>query len=112
MIAEAQTVLAPFENIPDSVNTPEIKIAVDEEHKFSVMQRLLDRADFSADNEMITLDGLRVNFADGWGLLRPSNTSPYLIMRFEATDATVLTQIQTAFREWITSVAPELALPF
>ncbi len=112
IIAEADNVLAPFANIPDSVNTPEIKIAVDDEQKFSLMQRLLDRASFSADNEMITLDGLRVNFAEGWGLLRPSNTSPYLIMRFEASDATVLTQIQTAFREWISSVAPELALPF
>lgn len=112
IIAQADTALAPFDHIPDSVNTPEIKIAIDEEQKFSVMQRLLDQAAFSADNEMITLDGLRVNFAEGWGLLRPSNTSPYLVMRFEATDNAVLTQIQTAFREWITSVAPELALPF
>lgn len=112
IVASATDALAPFANIPDSVNTPEIKIPVEETDKFHMMQRLLDGASFGDDNELITLDGLRVNFADGWGLLRPSNTSPYLIMRFEAVDDAVLSRIQSRFREWMMSVEPSLALPF
>lgn len=111
IIATADSPEAPFASIPNSVNTPEIKIEVDEIEKFPLMQRLLDQAVFT-DGELITLDGLRVNFKDGWGLLRPSNTSPYLIMRFEAQDDAGLSRIQQAFRAWILSVEPALALPF
>lgn len=112
ILAMAADVHAPFECIPNSVNTPEMKIEVDEAEKFPLMQRLLDQASFGEAGELITLDGLRVNFPDGWGLLRPSNTSPYLIMRFEAQDHAVLLRIQHAFRDWILSVEPALALPF
>jgi phosphomannomutase/phosphoglucomutase len=111
ILATAAHPEAPFANIPNSVNTPEMKIEVDESEKFPLMQRLLDQAVFS-EGELITLDGLRVNFADGWGLLRPSNTSPYLIMRFEAQNHAGLSRIQAAFRTWILSVEPALALPF
>lgn len=103
---------APFCSLPDSVNTPEMKIAVADEEKFDLMQRLMDCAVFATAKDILTIDGLRVNFADGWGLLRPSNTSPYLITRFEASNDNVLEQIQQRFREWILSVKPDLALPF
>lgn len=111
IIAEANNATEPFATIPNSVNTPEMKIQVDEAQKFGLMQRLLSDITFENHEELITLDGLRVNFADGWGLLRPSNTSPYLILRFEAESELVLTRIQNAFREWITRVEPGLALP-
>jgi len=101
-----------FAALPDSVNTPEMKIAVADEEKFGLMQELIDSADFASAKDINTIDGLRVNFSDGWGLVRPSNTSPYLVMRFEAINSVVLNQIQEIFREWILSVRPNLILPY
>jgi len=100
-----------FSQIPNSINTPELKISVTESEKFSLMQSLLERANFS-DASISTIDGLRINFKDGWGLVRPSNTTPYLIMRFEAINQSILENIQSIFRHWILSVKPDLILPF
>lgn len=101
-----------FATFPESVSTPELKVHINEEEKFTVMQQFIEKANFSTAEDILNIDGLRVNFADGWGLLRPSNTTPYLILRFEAINETVLKQIQTLFREWMLSVRPELTLPF
>ena len=101
-----------FAAIPNSVNTPELKVLVTEAEKFSLMQALIDRAQFTDTHELMTIDGLRVNFSEGWGLVRPSNTTPYLILRFEALNEVVLEKIQVLFREWMLSVKPDLVLPF
>ena len=101
-----------FASIPNSINTPELKVYVKEEEKFSLMKQLIDRARFTEASDMMTIDGLRVNFSDGWGLVRPSNTSPYLILRFEALDQSILDNIQRLFRDWMLSVRPDLVLPF
>lgn len=101
-----------FSRIPNSVNTPELKVSVAETEKFSLMQQLIAKAHFPQAKDIITLDGLRVNFAQGWGLVRPSNTSPYLILRFEALDDAALMQIQQQFKQWLLSVKPNLVLPF
>lgn len=103
---------AVFNRIPNSVNTPELKVFVAEEEKFDLMQRLISGANFSKDCDMMTIDGLRVNFQDGWGLVRPSNTSPYLVLRFEALNQKMLDDIQRTFRDWMLSISPELVLPF
>ncbi len=67
----------------------------------------------SFDNaEISDIDGVRVDFNDGWGLVRPSNTTPCLIARFEAKDEQALTRIQTEFRNLILSVNPDLKLSF
>lgn len=100
-----------FASIPNSVNTPELKVQVSDHEKFKLMQKLIANANFS-EAEVMTIDGLRVNFADGWGLVRPSNTTPYLILRFEAANQAVLERIQLMFKEWMLSVEPGLALPF
>lgn len=100
------------EFIPKTVITPELKIAVSEEEKFILMQKLLAEANFADALEMNQLDGLRVSFREGWGLVRPSNTSPYLILRFEAETKQALKKIQTTFRAWILSACPNLVLPF
>lgn len=102
---------AVFASIPNSVNTPELKVFIAEEEKFSLMQRLIDCANFT-EASLMTIDGLRVNFLDGWGLVRPSNTSPYLILRFEAIDQGMLDKIQILFKEWMLSVKQDLVLPF
>lgn len=100
-----------FASIPNSVNTPELKLAVAEDEKFSLMQLLIDKAEFG-EAELMTIDGLRVNFADGWGLIRPSNTTPYLILRFEAVNQVFLEAMQEKFREWLLSVRKDFKLPF
>jgi phosphomannomutase/phosphoglucomutase len=101
-----------FDKIPDSVNTPELKILVQDENKFRLMDRLIASANFNTAQQVMTIDGLRVNFADGWGLIRPSNTTPCLVMRFEANSQKVLEKIQDMFREFILAVEPGLVLPF
>ena len=101
-----------FSAIPNSVNTPELKISIPEEEKFSLMQQLIANASFANAKDVITIDGLRVNFFDGWGLVRPSNTTPFLILRFEAINQVILEKIQNLFREWMLSVKPDLVLPF
>lgn len=101
-----------FASIPNSVITPELRVAVNEEEKFQLMQTLVDNAAFNEADDVNTIDGLRVSFTDGWGLVRPSNTTPYLILRFEAVNEIMLQQIQKIFRKWMLSVKPDLALPF
>lgn len=101
-----------FAAFPNSINTPELKINVAEEEKFSLMQALIDRADFKEAKEIMTIDGLRVSFEHGWGLVRPSNTTPCLILRFEAINQGIMENIQTLFRDWLLSVKPDLVLPF
>ncbi|WP_298623957.1 phosphomannomutase/phosphoglucomutase [uncultured Legionella sp.] len=105
------TVSEQFKLIPNSINTPEIKIAIADEEKFIFMQQFSERADFP-EARVLTLDGLRVEFADGWGLLRASNTTPCLVARFEASDLEHLLQIQCAFKEQIQLINAELELPF
>lgn len=101
-----------FNSIPKSINTPELKIQVSEDEKFQLMKTLIDKAFFPDAQEVILIDGLRANFHYGWGLIRPSNTSPYLILRFEADTQEQLRKIQGAFRKWLLSVKPSLLLPF
>lgn len=112
LAAESQTSSEVFAKIPNSVNTPELKVEVREEDKFQLMASLQTAANFEDAQEIITIDGLRVNFARGWGLVRASNTSPYLVLRFEAEDETYLSSIQSLFKQWMLTVDPKLALPF
>ncbi len=108
---ENKTSSALFREIPNSINTPELKIYVEENEKFELMNALIQKANFTS-GENITIDGLRVNFADGWGLVRPSNTTPCLVLRFEADSETVLKRIQDLFRDLLFSVKPDLEIPF
>jgi phosphomannomutase/phosphoglucomutase len=88
-----------------------LKIVVSETEKFTLMAKLIKHADFANAN-IITIDGLRVNFADGWGLIRPSNTTPCLVLRFEAESEAILVRIQDVFRQFILGVNPNVVLPF
>lgn len=100
-----------FANIPDSINTPELKIYVEENEKGPFMKQLADQSNFEQAN-ISTIDGLRVNFSNGWGLIRPSNTTPCLVLRFEAETQAILEKIQTLFRENLLAVKPDLVIPF
>jgi phosphomannomutase/phosphoglucomutase len=91
----------PFSAIVDSlpryVSTPEIRIEATDEDKFRIVEELA--REFSREHEVITLDGVRVLFGDGWGLLRASNTQPVLVLRFEARTRERLQEIEGIFRE-------------
>ena len=100
-----------FASYPALVSTPEIKIPVGETRKFPLMDKILKHADF-ADGKMILIDGLRVEFADGWGLVRASNTSPALLLRFEATTKKRLQEIQALFKALIHTADTSLDLNF
>lgn len=108
---EDQDIDTLFEALPNSVNTPELKIFVSDAEKFKLMDKLIASANFAAA-QIMTIDGLRVNFADGWGLVRPSNTTPCLVLRFEAESEKVLEKIQAVFRQFLLAASPDLVLPF
>ncbi len=100
-----------FATLPTSIVTPELRIAIAEADKVSFMSNFIRQADFPGASQN-TIDGLRVDYVDGWGLIRPSNTSPYLILRFEAKTQAFLQQLQDKFRQLIQQINPELNLPF
>lgn len=103
-----QTADQRFDKYPVTVTTPEIKIQTTEDHKFAVMNALADTADFG-DGRLTRIDGIRVDFSDGWGLIRPSNTSPVLSLRFEADSEEALNRIQTEFQTQLQKVDGSLA---
>lgn len=100
-----------FAEFPENPSTPEINIAVTDEAKFGVMEALKGKASF-ADANVITIDGLRVEFADSWGLIRASNTTPCLVARFEGKTPQALTEVQDKFQKLLQSVDPQLKIPF
>ena len=100
-----------FEALPDSFNTPELQINFDEGEHYKFMNKFINEAKFEGA-DIVTIDGIRVNYADGWGLVRPSNTTPCLVLRFEANNENTLAEIQNKFREQILSVDNTLKLPF
>jgi len=103
---------AALEGLPDAVATPELHLELAEGENFELMERLKATARFENAREVIALDGLRVEYADGFGLARPSNTTPVIVLRFEADDEAALERIQDAFRRAILAVKPDAALPF
>ena len=100
-----------FAELPEGFSTPELKINMAEGENLAFMQQLLD-GNFFADGEIVTIDGLRVDFPDGWGLVRASNTTPALVVRFEADTAEGLTRIQEQFRSVLLGLEAGLELPF
>jgi phosphomannomutase/phosphoglucomutase len=100
-----------LDKLPPSVSTPELFIPVDEKDKFDLVAMLREHLHFE-QARLNYLDGIRADFAWGWGLIRASNTTPSLGLRFEADTAAELAHIQDLFRTAITALAPELKLPF
>lgn len=95
--------------LPNSINTPEINILIAENEKFTFMQQLLQNADFP-NAKIITIDGLRVEFPDGWAIVRASNTTPCLVLRFEADNPESLQRIQQQIKQILLKVKPDLCI--
>jgi len=98
--------------LPDSLSTPEINVTSDVESPHALIDRLVATAEFPGAAEVIRIDGLRVEYADGFGLARASNTTPVVVFRFEADNEVALKRIQGEFRRVLAAAAPRLTLPF
>lgn len=100
-----------LESLPAGVSTPEIKVEMDEGEHFEFLEKFRKQARFE-DARITTIDGLRADFPDGWGLVRCSNTTPCLVLRFEGDDEAALERIKDAFRTQLRTVDPDISLPF
>jgi phosphomannomutase/phosphoglucomutase len=112
ILARSADVNAPLKALPNSPSTPELNIKMAEGEPFTLIDKLKAQGKFEGATEIITIDGVRVEFADGFGLARPSNTTPVVVLRFEADNAAALERIQAGFRAAITAVWPGIQLPF
>ena len=97
--------------LPNGVSTPEIKVDAPDGDPHAFVERFRAAARFEGGRSS-TIDGLRVDWPDGWGLVRASNTTPVLVLRFDADSKAALQRIQAAFREQLLALKPDLVLPF
>jgi phosphomannomutase/phosphoglucomutase len=109
--ADTRTSAEVFGQLPDSINTPELNVDMNEGENFKFIDDLMSKANF-AGGKITTIDGLRVDFPNGWGLVRASNTTPSLVIRFEADTQEALRTIQDQVRQQMAAVKPDLTLPF
>ena len=100
-----------FAELPESVSTPELQMEISREKGAGLLADMADQTPFP-DAKLVTMDGVRAEFRDGWGLVRLSNTTPSMVFRFEADSQEVLEKIQGMFRERLLALDPALALPF
>ena len=98
--------------LPDAIATPELNIACAEDEQHALIEKLRATAEFPGAVDVIRIDGLRVEYRDGFGLARASNTTPVIVLRFEADDTPALARIQGEFRRVLTAVKPGIVLPF
>ena len=112
ILSRSADVSAPLKSLPDSPSTPELNLKMAEGEPFALIDKLKAEGRFAGATERITIDGLRVEYPDGFGLARPSNTTPVVVLRFEADNAAALARIQDDFRAAIRGVWPGVKLPF
>jgi phosphomannomutase/phosphoglucomutase len=103
---------APLEALPQDVSTPELKLEMEEGQPFTLVQALQEQGQFPGATRVVTIDGVRAEYPDGFGLARPSNTTPVVVLRFEAQPAEALARIQGDFRRELAKLAPDATLPF
>jgi phosphomannomutase / phosphoglucomutase len=103
---------AVLDALPDAVSTPELNIACAEGEPHALVARIGETETFPGATDVIRIDGLRVEYADGFGLARASNTTPVVVLRFEADNAAALARIQDEFRQVLARAKPGAELPF
>ena len=101
-----------LESLPDAVSTPELNVACAEGEHHALIAQLAKTAKFPGATDIIRIDGLRVEYPDGFGLARASNTTPVIVLRFEADDDDALERIKGEFRRVLNAAKPGIALPF
>ena len=100
-----------LDSLPNSISTPELKVHMKEGENHAFIEQFQEQARF-VDARVSTIDGVRADFEDGWGLCRASNTTPVLVVRFDAQSQESLAIIQEAFRMQMLALRPDLDLPF
>jgi phosphomannomutase / phosphoglucomutase len=113
ILSRVPDLTATLNNLPQSISTPELQIKLQEGENFAVIAELVNNAkSFEGATDLITIDGLRVEYEDGFGLARSSNTTPVIVMRFEAETTAALARIQEAFKQAILAIKPDAVLPY
>nr|HRK56704.1 phosphomannomutase/phosphoglucomutase [Burkholderiaceae bacterium] len=112
LLSQTDDASARLNALPNAVNTPELQLPMREGEHFEFVEQLKREGRFPDAREMITLDGLRVEYEDGFGLARPSNTTAVVVLRFEADSAQALARIQADFRRALWAIKPDAILPF
>ena len=112
ILAKHDNPSALLDALPDAVSTPELNVACAEGAHHALIAKLATTAQFPGANEIIRIDGLRVEYPDGFGLARASNTTPVIVLRFEADSDAALERIKSEFRRVLSVAKPGIALPF
>jgi len=112
IVSRSEDPSAVLDALPQAISTPEIKIPMQEGQPFALIEKLQREGRFDGATDIITIDGVRAEYPDGFGLARASNTTPVVVLRFEADDDAALARIQADFRRQLQTLAPEAALPF
>jgi phosphomannomutase len=107
ILARSSDASAVLNALPTSHNTPELNVPLAEGEAKTLVQKVRETASFPGATEIITIDGLRVEYADGFGLMRPSNTTPVMVLRFEGHTPTALHRIETDFMNALRAVKPD-----
>jgi len=107
ILSRSQDPSAMLNGLPTSFSTPELNVLCNEGEPRRVVEELRRTASFPGSTELITIDGLRVEYADGFGLVRSSNTTPMLVLRFEGHTPAALERIQTTMLAALRSVKPD-----
>ena len=103
---------AVLEALPQDISTPELKLEMQEGEPHALISILQKQGRFPTADELITIDGVRAEYADGFGLARPSNTTPVVVLRFEADNEAALDRIKSEFRNALSELRPGITLPF
>jgi phosphomannomutase/phosphoglucomutase len=103
---------AVLESLPQDISTPELKLEMQEGQPHALIARLQKEGRFPQAASLNTIDGVRAEYADGFGLARASNTTPVIVLRFEADTSQALERIQSEFRQALSVLSPGIALPF
>ena len=103
---------APLKSLPDAVSTPELNWPLQEGEPHALVEKIRETGKFEGATEIITIDGVRVEYPDGFGLARASNTTPVIVLRFEAETEAALTRIKEDFRRVLSSVKSDVPLPY
>jgi phosphomannomutase/phosphoglucomutase len=112
ILSKVSDMTATLNALPQSSSTPELQVKLNEGENFSIIAAMQANANFPGATEIITIDGLRVEYPDGFGLARSSNTTPVIVMRFEAENESALSRIQAALKTAILAVKPDAVLPY
>jgi phosphomannomutase/phosphoglucomutase len=112
LASRMQNITQTLNALPQSKSTPELNVALAEGENHALVARMQAEAQWPGASQVITIDGVRVEYPDGFGLCRASNTTPVLVLRFEAENDAALARIQRAIGDAITQIKPEAQLPF